>query len=258
MNTMTLLIGLVLMMSLTASAYPSRYYSRPPNNYRYYQPEIDRMLGYYNPYYYMVAAPVQSRSLMSDDYYYQDPYQVSQLNDMFSDYILGQLSKSKGHQRQGVEMRTKANSKNGISRSGSIPGAFLVPAKVNGAFAGPLAVVPAHYGGPGAVTNSAATGAQYLPIIDGPNWPFLGRPKVVSSFAVDPQSYSSAGGAQYVPVPDGPNWPYIGVASPIAESRSSRPSKDYDQHLIDDESYFPNIDYPFNYYPDDEYLHGNY
>lgn len=247
------------MMSLTASAYPSRrYYSRPPNNYRYYQPEIDRMLGYYNPYYYMVAAPVQSRSLMSDDYYYQDPYQVSQLNDMFSDYILGQLSKSKGHQRQGVEMRTKANSKNGISRSGSIPGAFLVPAKVNGAFAGPLAVVPAHYGGPGAVTNSAATGAQYLPIIDGPNWPFLGRPKVVSSFAVDPQSYSSAGGAQYVPVPDGPNWPYIGVASPIAESRSSRPSKDYDQHLIDDESYFPNIDYPFNYYPDDEYLHGNY
>ncbi|EFX68954.1 hypothetical protein DAPPUDRAFT_114114 [Daphnia pulex] len=256
---MTVLIGLVLMMSSTASAYPSRsYYSRPHNNYRYYQPEIDRMLGYYNPYYYMVAAPVQSRSLMSDDYYYQDPYQVSQLNDMFSDYILGQLSKSKGQNRQGVEMRTKANSKNGISRAGnSIPGAFLVPAKVNGAFAGPLAVVPAHYGGPGAVTNSAATGAQYLPIIDGPNWPFLGRPKVVSSFAVDPQSYSSAGGAPYVPVPDGPNWPYIGVASPIAESRSSRP-KDYDQHLIDDESYFPNIDYPFNYYPDDEYLYGNY
>jgi hypothetical protein len=256
MNTMTVLIGLVLMMSLTASAYPSRYYSSPSNNYRYYQPEIDRMLGYYNPYYYMVAAPVQSRSLMSDDYYYQDPYQVSQLNDMFSDYILGQLSKSKGQNRQGVEMRTKANSKNGISRAGnSIPGAFLVPAKVNGAFAGPLAVVPAHYGGPGAVTNSAATGAQYLPIIDGPNWPFLGRPKV-SSFGVDSQSYSSGGGAQYVPVPDGPNWPYIGVASPIAESRSSSP-KDYDQHLIDDESYFP-IDYPLNYYPDDEYLYGNY
>ncbi len=252
---MAVLIGLVLMMSLTASAYPPRYYSRPPNNYRDYQPEIDRM-GYHNPHY-MVAAPAQSRSLMSDgySYYQQDPYEVSQLNDMLSNFILGQLSKNKGHQRQRVQMRTMANS-NGISRGDSIPGAFLVPAKVNGAFAGPLAVVPAHYGGLGAVTNSAATGAQYLPIIDGPNWPFIGRPKV-SPFGVDPH-YSSGGGVQYVPVPDGPNWPYIGVASPIAESRSSRP-KDYGQHLIDDESYFPGIDYPFNYYyPDDAYMYDNY
>ena len=245
---MMVLIGVVLMMSLTTSAYPYRnsYLSK---NYGYYEPDTDTMIGYYDPYYVM-NSPLQSRSF-GDDYYYQDPYEVPQLNAGFFKLILGQLSKSKGYQRQKIQMRTNKNSNSATSRSDPIPEAFLVPAKVNGAFAGPLAVVPAHYGGPGAVTNSASTGAQYLSIIDGPNWPFIGRPKIIS-FGVKPQY--SEGGAQYVPVPNGPNWPYIGVASQAIESRSSRP---FSQHFIDDESYFP-IDYPNNYYPDDEYLHRHY
>ena len=59
-------------------------------------------------------------------------------------------------------------------RKEPIDGAFLIPAKVNGAFVGPLAVVPGNPVAGHFISNSVGSPAtQYLPIIDGPNWPFI-------------------------------------------------------------------------------------
>lgn len=242
--TVIILTGVALMMNVTSSiAYPFRYHSPQPY---YYQPEFDPM-DYYNPY---VDSPVQSRSFADD--YYQRPYEV-QWPDLVG--IYGQWPTTKGQQRQQIEMRHNADAVNARQDEGEpIPGAFLVPANVNGAFAGPLAVIPAHYGGAGAVTNSGSPGAQYLAIIDGPNWPFIGRPKTrpkTNSLIVKKSEFSDT---DYVPVEDGPNWPYIGVNSPSVASRSSEPM-DYNEQQIVYESYLP-IDYMYN--PSHGYLYHNY
>lgn len=238
-STVILFTGLLLVMKLTSCvAYPARYYS--PLSY-HYDPDFDSV-DYYNPYF---ARPAQSRSFEDD--YYQQPYQVSQWPGLLYD----QWFKTQGQRSQEIQMRHNADSI--VSRQGEpIPGAYLVPAKVNGAFAGPLAVIPAHYGGTGAVTNSGSPGAQYLAIIDGPNWPFIGRPKG-NRVAIKKSQVSDT---DYVPSTDGPNWPYIGVNSANAESRSSSPM-DYNEQEIDYESYFP-IDYPVMYNPKDSYLYRNY
>ncbi|KAI9565947.1 hypothetical protein GHT06_009745 [Daphnia sinensis] len=237
-SSVIFLTGLMLVMKLTSSvAYPARYYS---SRLSHYDPELDAV-NYYFPYF---ARPAQSRSF--EDHYYEQPYQVSQWPGL----LYNQWLKTQGQRRQEIQMRHNADSI--VSRQGEpIPGAFLVPANVNGAFAGPLAVIPAHYGGAGAVTNSGSPGAQYLAIIDGPNWPFIGRPKG-NRVAI---KKSQASDTDYVPSPDGPNWPYIGVNTPNAESRSSIPMDYNEQDMY--ASYFP-IDYPVMYNPKDSYLYHNY
>lgn len=137
----SLLIGLVVMTLMSTMAHPVMNYQ--PEMYHDYQP-VAEQLDYYHPY----AAQVQSRSFYDNDYY--QPFEQDQ-NRMRGNY---------GYYEDF----------NQDEIDGNAPITFI-PAKNNGAFAGPLAVVPGKLQGSGKPGNQYTT--EYLPIIGAPNWPFI-------------------------------------------------------------------------------------
>ncbi len=156
MESSVMFIAIVVLMGLASSmAYPPFYYSP-----QMYEPELD-LMDYYYPF---VDSMTQSRSF--SDYhqpYSQWPALINALNQQSNENTQDQLLG-----------RNNFNDEDLGRRKEPIEGAYLIPTKTNGAFLGPLAVVPGKQEvGEFASNNVGSPSTQYLPIIDGPNWPFI-------------------------------------------------------------------------------------
>lgn len=150
------LVFAVLVTLTSSMAYPAVFPSQP----MYYdQPEYDEM-DYYYPY----ALPVQSRSFEND----LKPYGLPEWTP-----VNMENSDATSRANQPAEWRENSDysdfNQDQIYEDAPIT---FIPTKNNGAFAGPLAVVPNNKPeSSGSSSNALKT--EYFTIIDAPNWPFI-------------------------------------------------------------------------------------